>query len=497
MKVGGAFVAEGTDTCIVTPNIMCPGGRPSDPSKVSRIVLNQLIGQELEIHIELRKNPVYRQFLRGGAKHALESITVGYCSASAFDAGRDLAPSPSGKVHVPDRPCSRINDGNKEKYLNLITDIVNEENLGDVLLQRPELLGIVSKVFIDNTNDEKGAFIGILYRNVLDFLETTHAQDKSVIHGDFHIKNAFIKNNSPENLYSDGDPVPIVYMHDFGRGMLFDKNAYNPKMMHDHETVKYARRYSELIPKLESRIESVARQFPLFAGSNNYPQLSLPLIILWNVYALFAEVQIDVLNGKPVPLHNDVVTEITALFTNMGRIGLHANSYIPPANLNSPYIRALCNCLKSPNPFQDFTNVFDIPGPHADFPMFKYFLNGCLKYVDILAICNNAMEIYKRILKKIRKTTLSMDILRQKVNRVYDTIHNLAEPGVVLDANTLPDVVQISTIRKIFLRDIFVPTTSTQIYYKLGGKRRTFKKRRGTKKTMRNLVHRPASKVPN
>jgi hypothetical protein len=449
---GGAYLGEGADTCVVTPNIACSarvGLRrvpdraeiPPDPANVSRIVNSSSVdlGQELDIHRELMSNPVYAPFLRGGSEHALESVTIADCSLS-----KATVNDVKGFTD-PDGPCSYVNDAIKDTdptaiddYTNLITPLSKHKGLWDVLARRYELLFMSTKSKSRIVQNENGVCIGSIFKNVLRFLETTHSQDVSIIHGDFHFGNAFISNDNPQ----PGGPMPVVFMHDFGRGMLFDRLVYDPRMLNDNELARVethdaqgrARTAEEI---LKNKIDNlnVVVDMP-----SKYPQISFPFIILWRVYVAFAEEELRQLTQGGPQLHNEVVRNVLDQFLELGsNHQMHLNQNIPKINFLSNYVLTTIAHLKANDETASFVNLFNGGYDTAMFPNFMNFLENCLTYVDIISICNNILTNSPKLILKTSHLH-SIIVLKQRIQRVFDAILNMECSATPVSIRTLIDI---------------------------------------------------------
>ena len=355
---GGAYLNQGADTCIVKPHVNCDGVDISG-NYVSRLVNTEAFerGQENAIHDEILTNLEYARFRQGGATPALASIKIASCPANNLTI-EDV----SGAPVDAGRPCGSIkmdfDQGHEltDELTNIITPYADYKTLGNALDYK--------LVTVDDKYIRK-------FSNVFAFLEECTLHQKRIAHTDLHYNNMFYD-----------ETKQLVYIHDFGRGVLYEKYTYNPEILLNNEVYEMRVLYSSFNDE---------------RNPMKYPQASVPFLMIWWTLNFFEKAD------STTKTHNQVVEDYRRQLTTVsgGWFGKRKSSvrYVygtlwPKVNFDQPYFHALVDCLKCTDDDHTFLNLFKYNSEitKSKFPKFVQFINGCLKYADLFALCNFLYE---------------------------------------------------------------------------------------------------------
>jgi hypothetical protein len=443
-KKGGAYLASGSDTCVVKPAVSCRAGTHAPSGTVSRLFVTDVSTEELAIHQELKTH--YSKYVDRGDDQAIDSISIESCPATQLKNEDFVGMNPQNNNH---KSCMDIKAVGLTGYKKrngveyppnpaLVTNIVTPEVTYPTLMQAVQTI-------------ENGGCVPppvSAFRNIVAFLTDNYLHgEKLIVHADLHFANTF---------YNVAHPTgPMVYMHDFGRGMLISRRTYT-RITNTHVTGYYMR--------LD------------YNTPHRFLQFSVPFMFLWNNVKLFRE--------PTVHTHNERINEIRTYFHGRGNVQHYVfpgRPLPPPVNYNTPYFNELFDCLKSTDDATPFTNLFEdeTAANSALFPRVKEFIERCLVYADFFSICNWACVSMMTTPERLKilfdtaygvRDIMRVDTLYKMLTTVVDYTHSLAvsTPSFSPVPQTLPAIVSTSS-------------SSYQPFESFGKGRRTRKRRRSQK----------------
>ena len=395
-RKGGAFLGQGSYTCVVTPNVSCPGVA-SDSSNVSKLVKvsdqTYKLLPEYAIQQELTTNPAYAEFLNT----TVVSLAVpnGICDAKDTTKtdldGTPATPLPCNMVYQSMGADKRMIPG---KYTNIVTRKITNPSARIAF----ETLPAVDNCF------------GIFY-NAIRLLKTMNTQATQIVHSDLHSENMFYDRATNQ-----------VQIHDFGQGFILKK---------DEDIVK-----SILFnPLFGSIVRNPNKSFNTFfitrpggrieAAEISMYHWSMPFVLLNWLVTLFYKFSTppSVFIGRP---HNEVVDAMYRCITGGSRTPLqvYEHSDIPPVDFTKPFFVDVFEALKTTNPTQKFINLFKPPVSALPAGFDKSHFASVIDYIlyltDFLSICNVI-----RAEVKCGKSTLD------KIDRMYQD--EVMDPGDIID----------------------------------------------------------------